>query len=753
LTSEVEEGDEDEAVKNSQEAGNGQYNLQLKARSGTANVFAGDVMTDSSLKDCYNNYLLLIGNSEHLFELAQARLQQGLRLCIIDVAGRENRVETVQAETFMRAWDPPPSESSFTTSSLGKRLLAHQPRHWLLRGPDIVRLLPDQSLQIVEVEKHGTGVVVRNAAGQLVWALEGYVVNVADYDPKQLPSLREFLKNEGAEYLLDQVSPDYQEAKAYGMFDKPHVIFSALLLIPVLAVNVTGWMVTSHSDISGLEFFRGLFLFIVCLPIYRFGSSFWGEAFAGHHTSASFHAVLTACAAGVSMSIPLLFQAFGIGIPSTMTIVSGGAMTLIGCSVFQLWWQRRMGRLRRNFWRHLQWGCIIVALSFGVWLCLYVAATVYIILVSLKSPLSVLFLPVATWLLECGTVLGTTLAARKVVFQPRHDGDADAIDGDQRLHVIPCAIACAHGFSEATRLTATLAGAVRSGSTGGIGALVLSFFLNLWARSGWGRFFTIWGFSKLLRVLPCTRVKPLTLLAPTILSKLHDEVKVTLGYPRFSVIATLIISWLISDWLSSSFLSQRMHLPANWDSALIICIVALAFEVAEDLIVLGMDSMVQAPVTSKAIEHFQHFACEDPFQCLAVVMRSDLPFPSTGGGTPSPASPVSRLSIYSEDQRISPDSVAITHLGPRDSSRSGTLRRTFGQHAVVHHAKGLHGLRKCKFVVVFGMTMTAASFTLILLELLLGPAYVYGHCAEPLPLADTLLKTLFWSFPLADCRT
>ena len=36
------------------------------------------------------------------------------------------------------------------------------------------------------------------------------------------------------------------------------------------------------------------------------------------------------------------------------------------------------------------------------------------------------------------------------------------------------------------------------------------------------------------------------------------------------------------------------------------------------MIVLGMDSMVQAPVTSKAIEHFQDFACEDPFQCLAV---------------------------------------------------------------------------------------------------------------------------------------
>ena len=42
--------------------------------------------------------------------------------------------ETVQAETFMRAWDPPPCESSFTTSPLWKRLLAHQPRHWLSLG-------------------------------------------------------------------------------------------------------------------------------------------------------------------------------------------------------------------------------------------------------------------------------------------------------------------------------------------------------------------------------------------------------------------------------------------------------------------------------------------------------------------------------------------------------------------------------------------------------------------------------------------
>ena len=39
----------------------------------------------------------------------------------------------------------------------------------------------------------------------------------------------------------------------------------------------------------------------------------------------------------------------------------------------------------------------------------------------------------------------------------------------------------------------------------------------------------------------------------------------------------------------------------------------------EDIVVLGMDKCVQAPVTGKAMDHFQKFANEDPYQSLAVV--------------------------------------------------------------------------------------------------------------------------------------
>ena len=43
----------------------------------------------------------------------------------------------------------------------------------------------------------------------------------------------------------------------------------------------------------------------------------------------------------------------------------------------------------------------------------------------------------------------------------------------------------------------------------------------------------------------------------------------------------------------------------------------------EDIVVLGMDKCVQAPVTSKAMDHFQNFANADPFQSLAVVAGSE----------------------------------------------------------------------------------------------------------------------------------
>lgn len=48
-----------------------------------------------------------------------------------------------------------------------------------------------------QVEGKGTGVVVKNRAGDLIWALEGYVVNMAGMTGAEIPSLREYLRKEG----------------------------------------------------------------------------------------------------------------------------------------------------------------------------------------------------------------------------------------------------------------------------------------------------------------------------------------------------------------------------------------------------------------------------------------------------------------------------------------------------------------------------------------------------------------------------
>ena len=57
-------------------------------------------------------------------------------------------------------------------------------------------------------------------------------------------------------FLFSAIQPlgrqDFQEAKPYGMFDKPHVFLSSALLIPVLGLNITGWMVFSRTNFGGL---------------------------------------------------------------------------------------------------------------------------------------------------------------------------------------------------------------------------------------------------------------------------------------------------------------------------------------------------------------------------------------------------------------------------------------------------------------------------------------------------------------------
>eukprot|EP00434_Breviolum_minutum_P042720 symbB.v1.2.038039.t1/scaffold5791.1/size23574/1 len=107
------------------------------------------------------------------------------------------------------------------------------------------------------------------------------------------------------------------------------------------------------------------------------------------------------------------------------------------------------------------------------------------------------------------------------------------IVGDQVYISAVCLIFSAHAFAEATRLSATLSGAIAGGTFSWIPTTVLSLLLNLSARLGWTRFVLIQTSKKLFG-----GGVAMAFFAPTGWSKLHDEFKIYAGYFRFcSVVA------------------------------------------------------------------------------------------------------------------------------------------------------------------------------------------------------------------------
>eukprot|EP00913_Durusdinium_trenchii_P024369 g22878.t1 len=107
--------------------------------------------------------------------------------------------------------------------------------------------------------------------------------------------------------------------------------------------------------------------------------------------------------------------------------------------------------------------------------------------------------------------------------------------GDQIYVAAPCLIMSAHGFAEACRLAATLAGAINSGGFAWVPTTCLGVALNLAARLGWSRFILM-QLTKWFKGGPAA----VAIFAPTGWSKYHDELKIYCGYYRFVLVLALV---------------------------------------------------------------------------------------------------------------------------------------------------------------------------------------------------------------------
>ncbi|CAE8610679.1 unnamed protein product [Polarella glacialis] len=544
-----------------------------------------------------------------------------------------------------------------------------------------------------------------------------------------------------------------EESKPYGTFCYSRISCGCLVALLAGSVHVATWSLsTAFAGQKLLPLFRGLGLALLCLPIYRFGSSFWGEAFAGPAADRRFCCGLTLAATTVCLLTPFITEWLGTGTPSTMLMVSAGAMVLVFGSFGLLLQQRRRGTLRQSFVTHLLWGSSSIVLSFGIWLALYLVAIGYVVSLSSKnSILSAILLPLSTAFLEILNVCLANWFFRRWIFKPRLVGNPGAAVGDQRLNVVPCLVAWSHGFAESTRVAATVAGAIRSRSYIGIVSISVAVVVNAFTRSGWFRFMfirattNIQKWMKKVGMLKRT-ICPVEWFAPTVFSKLHDEVKFSLGYPRFAGLGALIAGRCLTKLVTTMMNLQ----PLAFDMravrpGLVVAAASLCFKVAEDLLLTKLDKNVHSPIGPVAMRYYMGLHLEDPWQILAVSNVGKVQDTLVSDSRISYLKSCRTQASLAETARSSSDKLTSGVAGSVDPTVGGMVRRYWGQSLTIHHARGLHGLRLVGLQVQVGLTATCACFTIILMELLVGPTILYGMCPEPVSLEASLLQVLFWN--------
>eukprot|EP00913_Durusdinium_trenchii_P030042 g28152.t1 len=311
--------------------------------------------------------------------------------------------------------------------------------------------------------------------------------------------------------------------------------------------------------------------------------------------------------------------------------------------------------------------------------------------------------------------------------------------GDQIYVAAPCLIFSAHGFAEACRLAATLAGAINSGGFAWVPTTCLGIALNLSARLGWSRF-ALMQITKKLRGGPAA----MAIFAPTGWSKFHDELKIYCGYYRFVLVLALCAVRAI---IYRSFSAVDAPLaPAFNLSATILIPVLLTAEFIEDHIVTnellpinpagpGLLKINAAgdnadPCQLITLEHLPSVAENDPWKMMELQTasrRSKMNFDMSNCEGP----PQKTVSL----------SFSETYVWAR-------LRRWFGQPRSLNSSPALHGLRELPFRIHLSFIGIVAEFTAGLLGLLVGAGYMRGLCPAPLEGMERILGLVTWSVPL-----
>lgn len=506
-------------------------------------------------RQSYRDHCLIVIGPGTLAEkvLAKRRLNAGGRLLhVLTDQNDQNSEERVVVKAFQDLegcffWQPPKRKST----AFAQRLRRAFRTHWSSTGPDSFELKPKETLEILMTGGRMHHIRLFDAKGCIEAEMSGEIVLKPDMQLAQ-------------DFDVQVMNPDL---KSCGTFSLRWMILSILLLLLWHTVRqVVSIHFELHAETGDFPWWRALLTGINSAVFCGVGL---GEcvslSFAGLPPTYLSHCVGIFAGTLVCSGLSALHAADVVS-----SIVGGLVLGAVGSGILYV-------RSGRTFPERRWPSCLAFALANitgtagpGLLASVIIWTYTFLLDTGLNSA-ATLFLPIATALSEtlCVFYAKTIYSALVVAKRP-------AVPGDTALVNMPWMLIAAHGCAESARMVGMFSSAVRDGEFTWVGAACLTFMLNVLSRLGWLRWLA---FQFLKRSFGVRIARAIA--APTAWSKLHDEVKIYVGYIRYIIPLALAASRAIY-YHDISWDGPYMPIFSFSAGCALLCI--LLFEILEDVV-------------------------------------------------------------------------------------------------------------------------------------------------------------------------
>eukprot|EP00435_Cladocopium_sp_Y103_P044935 s2865_g12.t1 len=640
-------------------------------------------------RQSYRDHCLIVIGPGSLAEelLAKRRLNAGGRLLHVLTDQAEDRV-VVKAFQDLEGcffWQPPRRKST----AFAQRLSRAFRTHWSSTGPDSFRLMPNESLEILKTGGRMHHIRLFDAKGCVEAEMSGEIVLKPDMQLAQ-------------EFDVQVMNPDL---KSCGTFSLRWMFLSILLLLLWhTARAVVSIHFERHAETGDFPWWRALLMGITSALFTGVGL---GEcvslSFAGLPPTALSHCVGIVAGTLVCSGLSALHAADVVS-----AIVGGLVLGALGSGILYV---QTGGTFPGRRWP----SCLAFALAnitgtAGPGLLATVIIWTYTFLLDngLKTA-ATFFLPIATALSEpvCVFYAKTIYSALVVAKRP-------AVPGDTALVNMPWMLIAAHGCAESARMVGMFSSAVREGEFTWLAAACLTFMLNVLSRLGWLRWLAFQVLKRSFGLRIATAIA-----APTAWSKLHDEVKIYVGYIRYIIPLALAASRAIY-YHDMSWDGRYMPIFNFSAGCAVLCI--LLFEILEDVVVIN-EFLPVSPIPKEVLDS-QPGRTDDPSSLVSVEVRPVKSDEELWQLEDFDSASVPKMTSICPQ----PEMVPVHSMGGRRFSWHSRVRRALGQERALCPSLVLHGLREMTFVSQLAAIACISEFTLAFLHTVIGPGYVRGLC-------------------------